>query len=257
MVNRIWQHHFGRGLVGTPSDFGTRGQRPTHPELLDWLASEFVDRKWSVKAMHRLMLTSATYRQASSPRGDGAARDPENRLYWRMNPLRLEGETIRDGLLAIGGELNLEMGGPGVFPPLPRDAFKGVIGWAVSKDPRAHARRSVYIFARRNLRFPFLEVFDAPDNNLSCPARERSTTAPQALCLLNADEVMAAAKATAGRLMKEAGSDGERVVLAYRLALGRRPTEREAGLAREFLKESPLSEFCRALFNLNEFVYME
>jgi len=153
--------------------------------------------------------------------------------------------------------LNLEMGGPGVFPPLPHDAFKGVIGWTVSKDPRAHARRSVYIFARRNLRFPFLEVFDAPDNNLSCPARERSTTAPQALCLLNADEVIVAAKATAERLTKESGSVDERIVLAYRLALGRRPGEREMDVSREFLRQSPLSEFCRALFNLNDFVYVE
>jgi hypothetical protein len=257
MVNRIWQHHFGRALVGTPSDFGTHGQRPTHPELLDWLASEFVARGWSIKQMHRLILTSATYQQQSSGGGAGERIDPENRLYWHMNRLRLEGEVIRDGVLAISGELNLEMSGPGVFPPLPQEVFKGASGWTVSKERREQNRRSVYIFARRNLRFPFLEVFDAPDNNLSCPARERSTTALQALTLLNADEVMTAANATAKRLAGEAGSRDERIALAYRLMLGRAPTPEESALSREFLERSPVSEFCRALFNLNEFVYVE
>jgi cytochrome c553 len=256
MANRIWQHHFGRGIVPSPSEFGPRGQAPTHPELLDWLASEFVVRGWSLKAMHRLVLTSETWKQ-SSLSAASSARDPENRLLARMNRVRLEGEAIRDGLLAISGRLNPEMYGPGVFPPVPADVLKGSRGWTVSADARDHVRRSIYIFARRNLRFPFLEVFDAPDSNLSCPERGRSTTAPQSLTLLNADDVVSAAKGTAERLQKEAGTTDERVALAYRLILGRKPAEREAAVAREFLAKSPLSEFCRALFNLNAFVYVE
>ena len=257
MVNRIWQHHFGRGLVGTPSDFGTHGQKPTHPALLDWLAAEFTGRGWSVKAMHRLMLLSATYQQASTVAAAEVVRDPENRLYGRMNRLRIEGEVIRDSLLAISGELNLKVGGPGVFPPIPKELFEGAKGWIASTDPRDHTRRSLYIFARRNLRFPFLEVFDAPDNNLSCSARERSTTAPQSLTLLNAEEVLAAAARTAERLTEAADSPEARVTLAYRLIIGRPPTAVERRLSVEFLARSPLSELCRGLFNLNAFVYVD
>jgi len=257
MVNRIWQHHFGRGLVTTPSEFGTHGAKPTHPELLDWLASEFFERGWSVKQMHKLMLMSATYRQSSSA-PEQAKVDPENRLYSQMNRLRLEGEVIRDSLLSISGQLNPEMGGPGIFPPMPKEVFAGSKGgWPQNARASEYSRRSIYIFARRNLRFPFLEVFDAPDSNLSCPSRERSTTAPQSLTLLNADEVTTAARLTAARLEQECPSADERVALAYRLALGRPPTAKELDLARAFLKQSPLNEFCRALFNLNEFVYVE
>src|SRR5207247_1241373 len=163
---------------------------------------------------------------------------------------------IRDSLLAISGRLNPQMGGPGVFPAVPADVLKGSKGWTVSADPRDHVRRSIYIFARRNLRFPFLEVFDAPDSNLSCPERGRSTTAPQSLTLLNAEDVVMAAKATAERLAREATTADERIDLAYRLVIGRRPTERELAVSRGFLAKSPLAEFCRALFNLNAFVYV-
>ena len=275
MVNRIWQHHFGRGLVATPSEFGTHGAKPSHPELLDWLASEFIANGWSMKHMHKLMLMSEVYQQRSSGVlenwSDGKADkqssntpllqhsiDPENALLWRMNHLRLEGEVIRDSLLGISGQLNLDMGGPGVFPPIPKEISKGSKGgWPQNDHAREYSRRSIYIFARRNLRFPFLEVFDAPDSNLSCPARERSTTAPQSLTLLNADEVTGAASLTAERLKKEAHSADERITLAYRLVLGRKPNAKELSLARDFLAKSPLQELCRALFNLNEFVYAE
>ncbi|MCX6981917.1 MAG: PSD1 and planctomycete cytochrome C domain-containing protein [Verrucomicrobia bacterium] len=261
MVNRIWQHHFGRGLVVTPSDFGTHGAKPTHPELLDWLASEFIARGWSVKQMHKLMMMSETYRQsanADSSSTTSRSMDPDNRLLWRMNRLRLEGEAIRDCLLAISGQLNPELGGPGVFPPIPKEVTAGAKGgWPQNDRARDYSRRSIYIFARRNLRFPFLEVFDAPDNNLSCPARERSTTAPQSLTLLNADDVIVAAKLTAARLMKESDSNDGRITLGYRLALGRSPNAKEQQLARDFLAHAPLHEFCRALFNLNDFVYAE
>jgi len=254
MANRIWQQHFGRGLVTTPSEFGPHGQPPSHPELLDWLAGEFIANGYSIKAMHRLLMRSAAYQRAVGP---VSPKDPENRLLGRMNRRRLEGEVIRDSLLAVSGRLNVTMGGPGVFPPIPGDVLKGSRGWTVSPDPRDHLRRSIYIFARRNLRFPFLEVFDAPDGNLSCPERGRSTTAPQSLTLLNAEEVLAASKATAELLTQETKLPAEQVTMLYRLALGRRPTEREAALATEFLKTSPLSELCRALFNLNSFVYLE
>ncbi|HEY2573690.1 MAG TPA: DUF1549 and DUF1553 domain-containing protein, partial [Verrucomicrobiaceae bacterium] len=261
MVNRIWQHHFGRGLVASPSEFGTHGARPSHPELLDWLASEFIAGGWSLKKMHKLMLMSETWQQASSvERGARNAfeSDASNTLLWRMNRLRLEGEVIRDNLLAISGQLNLAMGGPGCFPPIPKEISSGSKGgWAQNDHVMDYSRRSVYIFARRNLRFPFLEVFDAPDSNLSCPVRERSTTAPQSLTLLNADEVMTASRLTASRLQKEAENVDDQATLAYRLVLGRRPDKKELSLARQFLAQSPLHEFCRALFNLNDFVYVE
>jgi hypothetical protein len=224
MVNRLWQHHFGRGLVPTPSDLGTRGERPTHPELLDWLAVEFMESGWSVKRMHRLLLTSATYMQSSRAAPGVRAKDPDNVLLARKGLVRLEGEIVRDALLALGGRLDRRMGGPGVFPPLPAEMAKGFTGWKASPDPRDHGRRSVYVFARRNLRFPFLEAFDAPDSNLSCPKRERSTTAPQALALLNAEDVAAAARGLASRLEREAGPADERIALAYRLAARSAPS---------------------------------
>lgn len=207
--------------------------------------------------MHRLMLTASVYRQTSAVDSGAATADPENRLYSRMHRVRLEGEVVRDSLLAISGELNLTIGGPGVFPPIPREIFAGAKGWTTSADPREYSRRSLYIFARRNLRFPFLEVFDAPDNNLSCPTRERSTTAPQSLTLLNADEVLRAARLTASRLERESDSRDAQITLAYRLITGRPPAAAEHRLSLEFLAHSPLSELCRALFNLNAFVYVD
>jgi hypothetical protein len=272
LVNRLWQHHFGRGLVATTSDFGVRGERPTHPELLDWLATEFVApspqplspegrgvgvRGWSLKQMHRLMLTSATYQQASRATPAAQETDPDNQLFSHMNRLRLEGEVIRDSLLAVSGRLNPQMRGPGVFPPIPAEALQGHKAWTISANPQDHDRRSVYVFCRRNLRFPFLETFDLPDSTLSCPKRERSTTAPQGLALLNASEVLEAANTLASRLLREAGSEDERLTRLYQWTLGRQPSARERHLARAFLADSPLSELCRALFNINEFVYVD
>jgi hypothetical protein len=203
------------------------------------------------------MLTSATYQQSTHASPVALARDPDNRLLSRMNRLRLEGEVIRDSLLAASGRLNLTMGGPGVFPPVPAEAVQGSKGWSASPDPQDHLRRSIYIFARRNIRFPFLEAFDLPDSNLSCPKRERSTTAPQALALLNASDVVTAAGALAGRVERQGHSPDERITLAYRLTLGRAPTPEELQTACEFLERSPFRELCRALFNLNEFVYLD
>jgi len=285
MVNRLWRHHFGRGLVPTPGDLGTRGQPPTHPELLDWLAGEFVARGWSIKAMHRLILLSAVYQQSSVASDQALQRDPDNRLFSRQNRVRLEGEAVRDSLLAVSGRLNRAMGGPSVSPPIPADITKTSKNWTASADPADHARRSIYIFARRNLRFPFLEAFDAPDSNLTCPERGRSTTAPQSLTLLNSEEVMDAAHATAARLLGGAKTQNDRIHLAFRLALGRRASGKELSMAREFLDASSsrreealtesrntqhatrageslpttedYAELCRALFNLNAFVYVD
>jgi hypothetical protein len=264
IVNRLWQHHFGRGIVRTASDFGTRGSGPSHPELLDWLATELVnpDRQgggvepWSIKRIHRIMLLSDTYQQSTVASDEARKADPDNLLFSRMNRLRLEGEAVRDTLLAVSGRLNLAVGGPGVVLPDRTAASGGAKAVAVTADAKEHTRRSVYLFSRRNLRDPFLEAFDLPDSNLSCPKRERSTTAPQAIALLNSNETMTAAKALAERVEKEATGDG-RIDRAYRLTLGRAPTAKELGRAKAFLADAPMSELCRALFNLNEFVYLD
>jgi hypothetical protein len=207
--------------------------------------------------MHKLILTSATYRQSTQASKDAIARDPDNELLSRQNRRRLEGEAVRDSLLAVSGKLNPKMGGPGVVLPELSKPAGGSKPVAVTKDRSEYDRRSIYLFSRRNLRYAFLEVFDLPDSNLSCPKRERSTTAPQALALLNSPEAITAAKAFAQRVEKEAKSETERIDRAYRLALGRPPAAKEQERAAAFLKESPLSELCRALVNLNEFVYLD
>ncbi len=257
MVNRIWQHHFGRALAPSPSEFGTRADPPTHPELLDWLAREFMARGWSIKQLHKLILLSETFQQSSEASAETLARDPENKLFSRQNRVRLEGEAIRDSLLAISGRLNPRIGGPSVFPPIPADITKVSKSWMASADASEQVRRSLYIFARRNLRFPFLEVFDAPDNNLTCPERGRSTTAPQSLTLLNSEEVVAAAAATAAQVLKRSEAKEERIDFAFRLTAGRPPSAKEVVLAHQFLESGPWEEFCRALFNLNAFVYVD
>jgi hypothetical protein len=262
MVNRLWQHHFGRGIVATTSDFGAMGEEPSHPELLDWLATEFVSRGWSLKAMHRLMVTSATYRQSS--RGDDSARepDPDNTLLWRQRRQRLDGEALRDALLAVSGRLDTAMGGPCVFPELPAEltrlSSKGAV-WPVSPRPEDRDRRSLYVFVRRNLRFPFFEAFDRPDTNASCPRRAVTTIAPQALTLLNSRLANRAARALADRAAREAGPEPEAQVRnVYRVAYGREPDSRELGLARAFLAGGgSLPHFCLAIINANEFLYID
>jgi hypothetical protein len=203
------------------------------------------------------------------------AGDPENRWLARQSRCRLEGEAIRDSLLAISGRLNDSQAGPSVLPPIPADLARTARSWSPSANPADHARRSIYIFNRRNLRFPFLEVFDAPDNNQTCPERGRSTTAPQALTLLNASEVMEAAAATARRVAAHSPSPPRQIAFGHRLILGREPTPAEQRMAEEFVRESEhraageragvseathelaLTELCRAWFNLSEFVYAE
>ncbi|MBY0229800.1 MAG: PSD1 and planctomycete cytochrome C domain-containing protein [Gemmataceae bacterium] len=236
IANRLWQHHFGRGLVATPSDFGSQGERPTHPELLDWLACELIDSGWSLKRIHRLIVASAAYRQASAHDRSKAALDPENKLLWRWSPRRLEAEAIRDSLLAVSGQLDRRMGGPGTL------------------DARM-PRRSLYFFLKRSQLNPMMTLFDGTDGTVGIEARTTTTTAPQALLLLNSPIVREAAKRFAARVEKSPDPVGA----ACLLALGRPPTEKEGETMRAFLATDPagLPDLCQVLFGLNEFVYVE
>jgi hypothetical protein len=256
MVNRLWQHHFGRGIVGTPGDFGAMGEKPSHPELLDWLACEFVESGWSLKAMHRLMVTSAAYRQGTAWRKEAARVDPDNRLLWRMNRRRLEGEALRDAMLAVSGQLNLQAEGPSVYPELPAELEKPRGGWPVNKEVHERNRRSIYVFVKRNMRFPFFAIMDAPDSNETCSRRHVTTSAPQALMLVNGKFTLDMAKALAERVKGECDT-GTRVDRIYRLALGRPPDAKEEVLALAFLQRSTTVDLCHVLLNLNEFAYVD
>ncbi len=262
MVNRIWQSHFGQGIVRTANDFGFNGDRPSHPELLDFLANEFVDSGWSVKHVHRLIVLSHSYRQSSRSAHEalGIEKDPENRLLWRFSRRRLQAEEIRDAMLAVSGTLNTRMGGKSIIVPVEEGLVKLLYNpaqWKVAEDASQHDRRSVYLMAKRNLRVPFLEVFDQPTLQTSCYRRESSTHAPQALELLNGDLSNNLAAAFAERLESEVGSDRvQQVERAYLLAAGRDASEKELELGVEFLEEQPLREFALAMFNLNSFLYL-
>jgi hypothetical protein len=258
MVNRIWQWHFGTGIVDTANDFGANGGRPSHPELLDWLAREFVESGWSVKHVQRLILLSGTYRHPAPV--VGAGKDPDDRLLWRFPRRRLTAEEVRDAMLAVAGRLNRKAGGPSVVLPVDADLVKQLYApsqWVVTPDRAEHDRRSVYLLAKRNLRLPFLEAFDQPDAATSCARRESSTHALQALELLNGALANDLAGSFADRLRREAGADpAARVERAYRLAAGRPPNSRERELAVEFLRTQSLQEFALAVFNLNAFLYV-
>jgi hypothetical protein len=269
MVNRMWQHHFGRGIVETPSDFGKNGSLPSHPELLDWLATEFVREKWSVKAMHRLILTSSAYRQASQNIDRQAAilADPDNRLLWQFPRLRLEGDVIRDSVLAVSGRLNLEGGGPPVYPPLPKGLDEAqkvqmVNTWETSEGADGR-KRSLFVFQRRSLNLPLLETFDAEVPNASCDRRRRSVTALQPLAMYDSEFVNTEARFFAERVRKEAGADPrEQVERAFLIAFGRRPTATDQEKVRTFTSKLASSEdalvgLCRVLMNTNEFIYLD
>ena len=263
MVNRMWQHHFGEGIVRTPSNLGKMGEPPSHPELLDWLAVEFMDRGWSMKAMHRLMLTSEAYQMSSKDVAANVKVDPENRLFWRMPRQRLEAEAIRDHILAVAGTLDRTLGGPNVFPYIDPDLFEksSKRDWPGKPDDDPSTwRRSLYVFSKRSIRYPMFETFDQPNLINSIDRRNRSTVAPQALILMNNAFVIYQAGKFAARLRREAGSDaGAQIDLGFRLALGRRPDaeEREKSLALVTTGGDSLAEFCHVLFNLNEFVYRQ
>jgi mono/diheme cytochrome c family protein len=262
MVNRIWQHHFGEGLVRTPNNFGKTGESPTHPELLDWLASEFVSRGWSVKSVHRLLMTSNAYQMASDDIAANAKIDPENRFVWRMPRRRLEGEALRDSVLAVAGTLNLTGGGPGFRPYIDPALWASSSGriWAGLRDDNPEGwRRSVYIFNKRTIAVPMMEVLDKPDPVASCARRNRSIIAPQALILMNNSFVIDQSRRFAERLRRDTAGVPERAVeRAFQLALARLPSDNERRLALEFLKGSAdtLADFCQTIFNLNEFAYI-
>ncbi len=263
MANRIWHWHFGRGIVGTPSDLGVMGDRPTNRELLDYLAARLVEQGWSVKRLHREILLSAAYQQSSDFSAAAAQTDPENKLWWRFPRRRLEGEAVRDSMLAVAGVLNPRMFGPGVFPPLPEGLqMRG--GWKRHEDAADAARRSIYIFVRRNVRYPMIEVFDMPDTHESCARRNSTTTALQALELMNNDVVLGWARRLAERVQNDQGlSLGGQIDRAWRLVYSRPASIAERQQAEAFLSRqqaagsaAPLADLCHMLLNSNEFLYM-
>ena len=285
IVNRVWQQHFGQGLVRTPNDFGLMGEAPTHPELLDWLAHWFVhEANWSLKKLHRLILTSNTWRMSTRVKAEYTAVDPENRLLWRMPHRRLQVEAIRDSMLAVSGQLNPKMFGPAMKPSIPAAAVEANTdkesSWKAS-DATEASRRTIYAFIKRGLVVPMLEVLDLADTVNSCPQRQVTTVAPQALSLFNGDFVNEQARHFANRLEREAGSDlRKQIDLAWRLALCRPPTSSEVVAMETFCKQeasklsadasaakrdltkteaelAALTQMCRVILNLNEFVYAE
>ncbi|HVV99098.1 MAG TPA: DUF1553 domain-containing protein, partial [Planctomycetaceae bacterium] len=257
LVNRIWQYHFGAGLIETPSDLGFNGGHPSHPELLDYLASEFARREFRLKDLHRLIVTSATYRQSSQPNPEAARVDANNRWLWRKSPQRLEAEVIRDAILAISGQLNPRRGGPGYqdFRPF----LRGGTQFYEILDPVGPEfnRRSLYRTWARGGHNPLLDTFDCPDPSTFSPRRNATNTPLQALSLMNNSFVMRMSEAFADRLQRDAGDDLDRqVTRAYQLTYGRNPRDDERALAAAFIREHGLSAFGRVLFNTNEFLYV-
>ena len=262
MMNRLWQHHFGKGIVVTSNDFGGFGEQPTNQRLLDWLACEFMSRGWKIKAMHRLIMTSNTYRQASVAETNNLAKDPTNALQWRFSMRRLGAEEIRDSVLTVSGELNLSMGGPDIFPPLSQEVLSTQSmpgsGWGQSSATEA-ARRSVYIKVKRSLLYPLLAVHDSADTEASCPVRFSSTVPTQALTMMNSEFMNQQAARFAQRVQREAGADqAKQIGLAVQLVTQRPATEDDIKRGQAFLKKSNgLTTLCLLLLNLNEFVYLD
>jgi hypothetical protein len=269
MVNRIWQFHFGRGLVRSPSDFGMQGRRPTHPDLLDWLARRFVASGWDIKALHRRIMLSATYRMASAPHAEAVRRDPTNDLLWRYDLRRLAAEELRDAVLAVSGQLDRDaFGGPSVYPAIPRAVLAGQsrVTWRGDDSPANNSRRSVYTFVKRSLVDPMIESFDGATTDTSCAERFQTTQPTQALALLNSGFMHRAAARLVTRLERDAGDDRRRqVALAFELTTLRTPTDRQLRTALEFLdtfpdatrKDQALEQFCLIALNLNEFLFID
>ncbi|MCA9117057.1 MAG: DUF1553 domain-containing protein, partial [Planctomycetaceae bacterium] len=247
IVNRVWQHHFGRGLVGTPSNFGDLGERPSHPELLDWLAVDFMEHGWSLKHLHRTLMLSATWRQSSDSSPHNAEIDGDNRLLWRMNRRRLDVEAWRDSLLAVSGNLDRSVGG--------------------ENAPLTGKRRTVYARISRHDLDELLRLFDFPDANVTSAKRTVTTVPQQQLFVLNSDFVIQQARSLAARLQAEADNDQARIQLAFRLLFGREPSEAEQQIGQEFLaaakedageqKIDPWQQYAQALLSLNEFMYID
>ena len=259
MANRVWQLHFGQGLVSTPSDLGVNGVRPTHPELLDWLAAKFVDSGWSVKSLHRLILNSATYRQAAQPPAASAkalAVDADNLYLWRFTPRRLEAEAVRDAMLAVSGELNLQQGGPS-FRPFTTTDFNATFYHPFDKGDPEYNRRTVYRMNVNSGKEPLLDVLDCPDPSVKTPRRGVTTTPLQALGLMNSSFVQRQSARLAERSLQLARQDlSGAIQIAYRLALGRSATGEELQRASAAAQERSLTNVCWALLNSSEFMYV-
>ncbi|MCU1330741.1 MAG: Planctomycete cytochrome [Bryobacterales bacterium] len=260
-VNRIWQALFSYGLVRTPNDFGRQGDAPTHPELLDWLATEFVEKGYSVKQLTRLIMLSNAYQQGSVGDIQNVKKDPENFYLSRMNRRRLNSDSIRDTILATSGNLNLKAGGMSVIVPLNKEEMEAARMpqlWPPEPDPREWFRRSIYLQIKRSLTLPMLAIFDSPDSAVSCARRDVSTVAPQALALMNGDFAVAQADLFAAQVKKEAGDvPDEQVNKAWRRAFGRIPTAREKEIALDYLQKNSLSRLCLFIFNITEFIYVD
>jgi hypothetical protein len=271
MANRLWQYHFGRGIVRSSNNFGFQGDKPTHPELLDWLASELVKDGWKLKPLHRMIMLSSAYRMSSDAQPKALAKDPENDLMWRYDMRRLTAEEIRDSILAVNGSLNLQAGGPSIFPFIPAEVLAGQSrpgdGWPVSPLSQ-QCRRSVYVFTKRSLILPILASFDGPDTDATCPVRFATTQPTQALGMINSAFMQDQACIFAADLRKRAGPQPENEVrLALRRVLQRAPTSSEvrkglqliASLKKEEkMKDADaLASFCLVALNLNEFLYLE
>ena len=274
IVNRVWQFHYGEGIVRSPSDFGLMGQPPTHPELLDWLASWFIESRWSIKALHRLIMTSSTYRMSKEWNAEYGATDPANLLLWRVPYRRLEVEAIRDSILAVSGRLNSKMYGPSMYPYVPAAALEGSsdphIIWKKFDEEDA-SRRTIYALVKRSLIVPMLEVLDLCDTTKSSAMRNTTAVPTQALTLFNGEFVNRQARHFALRVAHLAGADTlARIDLAFRLALARNPTQLERRTLAAFLEAEEaegrggaqgrfdaLVQLCRVIFNMNEFSYTD
>ena len=271
MVNRIWQHHFGRGIVRSPNNFGLLGDAPTHPELLDWLAATFVKGGWQMKPLHKLSVMSSTYHMSSQPNPAAQVKDPLNNLFWRCDIRRLSAEEVRDSVLAVDGRLNPTMYGPGIYPDISDEVKAGQsvpgAGWGKS-TAEEQARRSIYVHVKRSMVLPILSDFDFADTDSSCAARFVTTQPTQALAMLNGKFLNDQAVEFAKRLRKEAGNDVKKQVAdGFRLALCREPdqalVERGLKLIDALQKkhgksaDQALDQFCLMVLNLNEFMYLD
>ena len=271
MANRIWQNHFGRGIVPTSSDFGKLGEPPTHPELLNWLASELVAGGWKLKRMHRLIMLSNAYRMSSKANAKALAKDPANHLFWRFGMRRLTAEEVRDSMLAVGGSLNRKAGGPGIFPTIPAAVLAGQSvpgnGWGKS-PPQEQARRSVYIHVKRSLIVPILETHDLADTDSSCAVRYTTTVPTQALGMLNGDFTNEQAVLLAARIAGEAPDNpAAQVTRVIRLTTGRvamsDEVKRDVAFIKDLQVENKLDEkaalklYCLLALNANEFMYLD
>ncbi len=260
IVNRVWHHHFGRGIVATLDNFGKMGEAPTHPELLDWLAVEFMNRGWSIKQLHKMIMTSEAYQMASAYTvAEDMEKDSQNLYLWRFRPQRLDAEIVRDSILTASGAINLEVGGKPIRPPLPETLVKSTIYnvWKNQDDGSGVWRRSIYVYRKRGMAFPMFEVFDTPDPNFSAGRRTVSTVPTQALTLMNNDFVLKQAQIFADRVKKEAGDDPvKQIQLAFRIALTRSPDDSELAMATDLLGTHSLVDLAHVLLNLSEFLYV-